>query len=103
MPVEGHRAPGSVWPYWVLSTLETVENKSLLSGQKAPLRLNAKQALLILGTLGRSLDKVTIMTLEIRCADVALKRLGFRAMDNKSLFSGPRDQLCLCVLCVWLK
>lgn len=69
-----------------------MENKSLMSGQKAPLRLNAKQALLILGTLGRSLDKVTIMTLEIRCSDVALKRLK-REMDNECLFSGPRDKL----------
>lgn len=40
---------------------------------------------------------MTIMTLEIRCSDVARKRLGFRPMGNKCLFSGPRDQLNLYV------
>lgn len=88
MPVERGGAPGSGWPYQPLLTLKTVENKSLLLALKAPLRLNIEQALLISGTWGHSLDKVTIMTLESQC-----KRLGFGATGNKHLFSGPRDNI----------
>lgn len=92
LPFEGHRTPGSVWPLQALSALRTEEIKSLLSGQEVPLRLNNKQPLLIWSTRGHSLDRVTIMRLEIMRSDISHWRLAFRAMTNKSLFfSGPWD------------
>lgn len=83
---------------WPPQPTRHYKRKSPQYGRKTPQRPNNKQVLLIWASPGHSLEKVTIMTLEIRCSDDAHRRLGLgqRVINTHLMNRGSSLALTRC-------